>query len=107
MSDYKKNWCRTVFASEAYGGTIPSIPEGYESFMFRIPQVGDLYLPAIGGSDAFTCTCSDETHGAPRIILRKKKPRRWIVEEDKNAHLTLFVDNAIFPVHVRVVEEVK
>ena len=56
---------------------IPDLPEGWEPVAYRVPEEGEYYLSRHGFEQA-----TDEWPDRPAaIIVRKKQPRRIVLEE--------------------------
>jgi len=56
---------------------IPDLPEGWEAVAYRVPEEGEYYFSRHGFEQA-----TDEWPDRPAaIIVRKKQPRRIVLEE--------------------------
>ena len=57
---------------------IPDLPEGWEPFVYRVPEEGEYYFSRHGFEQA-----TDEWPDRPAaIIIRKKQPRRIVLDFD-------------------------
>ena len=71
---------------------IPDLPEGWEAVAYRVPEEGEYYFSRHGFEQA-----TDEWPDRPAaIIVRKKQPRRIVLEEteedtDNSHNHTIYV----------------
>lgn len=56
---------------------IPDLPEGWEAVAYRVPVGGEYFL----GIDNKISHAIDNSHWCPWLIIRKKQPRRMVLEE--------------------------
>jgi len=56
---------------------IPDLPEGWEPFAYRVPVEGEYFLSI----DNEISHANDNSHWCPWLIIRKKQPRRIVLEE--------------------------
>ena len=74
MSDWKFE-----ITPEMIYGKSPVVPDGYEVVDFKPPQTGEEFLNH--HCQASTCQPNCFLAWNPRLIIQKKKPRRWVYEE--------------------------
>lgn len=61
---------------------IPDLPEGWQAVSYRVPEEGEYYFTRHGFEQA-----TDEWLDRPAaIIVRKKQPRRIVLEEVEAGH---------------------
>ena len=56
---------------------IPDLPEGWEAVAYRVPVEGEYFLSI----DNEISHANDKSHWCPWLIIRKKQPRRIVLEE--------------------------
>ena len=70
---------------------IPDLPDGWEAVSYRVPEEGEYYFSRHGFEQA-----TDEWPDRPAaIIVRKKQPRRIVLEETgrhRGLHYSLKID---------------
>lgn len=77
------NWAWTpkvVTPKDIYGDEWEDMPilAGSEILGFDTPKRGQVYLNTVSGKP---CECLFGDSVEPRLIIRKKQPRRWVFEE--------------------------
>jgi hypothetical protein len=56
---------------------IPDLPDGWEAVAYRIPKAGEYFLSI----DNKISHANDNSRWCPWLIIRKKQPRRIVLEE--------------------------
>jgi len=71
---------------------IPDLPEGWEAVAYRVPVKGEYFF----STDNEISHANDNSHWCPWLIIRKKQPRRIVLEEteegtDNSHNHTIYV----------------
>lgn len=83
---------------------IPDLPEGWDAVAYRVPEEGEYYFSRHGFEQAV-----DEWPDRPAaIIVRKKQPRRIVLEETDiaNAEVAFHDDDGVWK-YWKIVEDGK
>ncbi len=83
---------------------IPDLPEGWEAVAYRIPKAGEYFLSI----DNEISHANDNSHWCPWLIIRKKQPRRIVLEETDiaNAEVAFHDDDGVWK-YWKIVEDGK
>lgn len=80
-----------VIVADVYGTNHPTLPDGWEATEFRMPREGENILSIVNNTSYTVENISAYGRiSGPRIILKRKQPRRVVFEEDRSGkyHLT-------------------
>ena len=61
---------------------IPGLPEGWEPVAYKVPVENEYFLSI----DNEISHANDNSHWCPWLIIRKKQPRRIVLEEVEAGH---------------------